>query len=118
LEGFQVVGSVPEDGDDEVVEALVPELRLNAKANMAACSSDYLVLVPVDDEGLVAFSLDYQLTFTDQGMEDDGMKVLFQTDRPLVRGYRYALFVRSSEEGCLDADGRVLEPFGVEFYVP
>ena len=116
--GFQVVGSGPEDGEDDVVEAMVPELRLNAKADMASCSSDYLVLVPVDEEGLVAFPLDYQLSFTDQGMEDEGMKVLFQTDLPLVRGYHYALFVRSSEDGCLDAAGRVLGPFGVEFYVP
>ena len=116
--GFQVVGSVPADGEDEVVEAQVPELRLNAKANIASCSSDYLLLVPVDESGQVAFSLDYQLTFTDQGMDDEGMKVLFQTEFPLVRGYHYALFVRSSDEGCLDADGRVLEPYGVEFYVP
>ena len=118
VSGFQVVGSVPAHGDNEVVEALVPELRLNAKANFASCSSEFLVLVPVDDDGGVAFELDYQLTFVGQGGDDEGMKVLFQTDMPLVRGYHYDLFVRPSEDGCVDEDGRALGPFGVEFFVP
>jgi hypothetical protein len=116
--GFQVVNSVPADGADGVVEALEPELRLNAKADPATCSKDYLVLAPVDEEGLVLFSLDYQLEFTDEGMGDKGMKVIFHTELSLPRGYGYALFVRPSEEGCLDIDGRALEPFGAEFFVP
>jgi hypothetical protein len=61
----------------------------------------------------VAFGLDYRLTFI-----DSGRKIQFNVENNLSPGYFYSIVVHSDSEGCTDTEGRVLQPFGAEFFVP
>ena len=110
---FEVVSSTPEDGDMEVVEARSPEIRLNERADSDACGLDELLLIPTNEDGSVAFELEYRLTFI-----DSGRKVQFNVENNLSPGFHYAIVVQSDSEGCTDTEGRLLQPFGAEFYVP
>jgi len=110
---FEVVSSTPEDGDMEVVEARSPEIRLNERADPNACGLDDLLLIPTNEQGAVAFELEYRLTFI-----DSGRKVQFNVEDNLSPGYFYSIVVQSDSEGCTDTEGRALQPFGAEFFVP
>jgi hypothetical protein len=110
---FEVVSSTPEDGDMEVVEARSPEIRLNERADPDSCGLDDLLLIPTNEDGSVAFGLEYRLTFI-----DSGRKIQFNVQNNLSPGYFYSIVVQSDPEGCTDTEGRVLQPFGAEFFVP
>ena len=47
---FTVVGSSPEDGADDVIEAVIPEVRFSAAANEETCNTDTVRLDAIDAE--------------------------------------------------------------------
>ncbi len=110
--GFEVVGSLPVDGDQDVVESVLPELRFNAGADPSTCDAAF-VLVALSSEGLVAWEPEFRLVYL-----DDANKVRFDLDQPLLRERWYALSVQTGALSCLDEHGRELQPFTAEFMVP
>ncbi len=110
--GFLVVSSVPEDGETEAIEAQTPELRVNANADETTCTADTMRLDGMTESGVLAFAVDFELRFV-----DGGSKILFDHADVLPDGYTYAMTV-PVDSACTDTDGRVLQPFGAEFFVP
>lgn len=113
--GFHVVGSQPEHGDQTVLEAVLPELRLSAPADTSVCGYDHFVLVAIDDQvhGEVAFYPEIELEFV-----DSGNKVLFNHEEPFPSGYAYAMMALETDNPCTDTNGVPLRAHGVEFYIP
>lgn len=114
---FHVVGSAPEDGEDDVTEAVIPTVRFSEAVSEEACGSGAVRLDAVDDDGVVLFAVDTTVTFT---AADE--KVQLEHDIPLHRGYDYALTVRgatsATDEGCTSLSGEVVAPFLARFRVP
>jgi len=110
--GFEVVGSLPIDGDEDVVESVQPELRFNASADPLTCDAS-LVLVALGPEDVVAWEPEFRLVYL-----DDANKVRFELERPLLRERWYALSVQTGGLACLDEHGRSLQSFTAEFMVP
>jgi hypothetical protein len=113
--GFYVASSVPEHGDESVLEAVLPEFRLSGVADTSVCDERHFQIVALDDQvhGAVAFFPEVTVEFV-----DDGQKVLLQHLEPFQSGYSYAILAVEGAEPCLDIDGEPLRPFGVEFYIP
>ena len=113
--GFHVASSVPEHGDESVLEAVLPEFRLSGVADTSICDERHFQIVALDDQvhGAVAFFPEVTVEFV-----DDGNKVLLQHLEPFVSGYYYAMLAVEGAEPCLDIDGEPLRPFGAEFYIP
>ena len=110
--GFRVVSTVPVDGELEAVEAQTPELRVNADADQTTCTADTMRLDGLTESGVLAFAVDFELRFV-----DGGSKILFDHADVLPDGYTYALTV-PVDSACTDTEGRLLQPFGAEFFVP
>ena len=108
---FEVRGSLPVDGDQDVVESLSPELRFNATAVPESCEA--LDLVALTEDGVVSFEPERRLVW-----QDGAKKVRFELQDPLLRDRWYALSVDTGVLGCVDTQGRPLQPFYAEFYVP
>lgn len=113
--GFHVASSVPEHGEQSVLEAVLPEFRLSGMADTSLCDERHFQIVALDDQvhGAVAFFPDVTVEFI-----DEGNKVLLQHLEPFVSGYSYAMLAVEGAEPCLDIDGEPLRPFGAEFYIP
>lgn len=111
---FIVVGTTPDVDAADAVETTDPELRVNAEADPMTCTEDSLEFVGINDDGTVAFEVPYSVT-----LEDDGSRIRFVRERTLPTGYRYAVVVKTGgATACTDVDGRPLQPYGFEFYVP
>ena len=113
-EGFVVVGTTPDPGADDALETTDPELRVSASADPVTCTEESLIFAGISEDGAVAFVPPYSIT-----LEDDGSRIRFMREDTLPRGYRYAVVVQSGGSAtCTDVDGRALEAYGFEFYVP
>ncbi len=106
---FTVVGSSPEDGDEEVSEAALPELRLSEPGDVTTCAGAAR-LDAVDAEGQVLFPV---VTTTVFSSSDE--KLQLEHDIPLHRGYDFALTLNGE---CTSLDGEVVAPFFARFRVP
>jgi hypothetical protein len=113
--GFHVASSIPEHGDQSVLEAVLPEFRLSAAADTSLCDESHFQIVALNDEvhGAVAFFPDVTVEFV-----DGGNKVILSHLEPFTAGYSYAILAVEGAEPCLDLDGEQLRPFGAEFYIP
>jgi len=111
--GFHVAVVDPADGSQEVVDAISPELGLNASASEQTCTTDTVSLVSSTPGSTVTGNIAYTLNFL-----DDGRKIQIDPEDPLLRGYWYQITVRSGVVGCTDQDGRVILPFASSFFVP
>lgn len=121
--GFQVVGSTPVGGEDNVIEVIVPELRFSEAADEETCGSGATSLDAVDDAGVVLFHVETVAVFTSVGE-----KLQLEHDIPLNAGYSYALSVRGAssasspaadaDPGCTSLTGEVVAPFFARFRVP
>lgn len=110
---FMVAGTAPENGDVNVLVGQAPEFRFNATADEEACDSSHFVFVGMDESGEVAFDVVFDAQF-----QDEGNKVVLTHSTPLLQGYWYAAMSVNGDPACLDTDGRPLEPYGIEFFVP
>lgn len=114
---FHVVGSTPEDGEDDVIEAVIPEVRFSEAVSEEACGEGAIRLDAVDDAGAVLFTVETTPTFSSV---DE--KVQLEHDIPLRHGYDYALTVRGAtsqtDQGCTSLAGEVVTPFFARFRVP
>lgn len=108
---FEVKSSLPADGDQDVVESVSPELRFNATAVPESCEA--LDLVALSEEGVVLFEPELRLVW-----QDGANKVRFELEDPLLRDRWYALSVDTGALACVDTQGRPLQPFFAEFFVP
>jgi len=111
--GFRVAAVVPLDDDMAVVESANPELRVTAYADPIACNTDTVRLVGVDEGNSVTRSVDYLVSFP-----DNGRKIRIEPEGTLANGYWYMIALRSGSTGCTDTNGRVIQPFASRFYVP
>ena len=115
--GFHVVGSSPQDGEEDVIEAVVPEVRFSEAASEDNCGSGQVQLNAVDANGAVLFAVETTSTFSSV---DE--KIQLEHDIPLQHGYDYALTVRGATSdtnlGCTSLAGEVLAPFFARFRVP
>ena len=111
---FAVQGAYPDPGATDVVVSAQPELRLNADADPETCTTESLVFAAVREDGTVLFRPDHTievLTGTN--------KIIFSHDTALPADNTYVLVVETAGDWvCTDTDGRLLEPFGMEFTVP
>lgn len=110
---YSVVSVRPEDGETDVVEAIVPELRLSAPVDLATCPPDGARLDAVDPDGQVLFPVPVILSDA-----EEGEKLRLTPDGAVPRGWTYAITARAGEGGCRSVDGAVLEPFRSTFTVP
>jgi len=110
---FMVAGTAPEHRDVNVLVGQAPEFRFNATADETVCDSSQFVFVAMDESGEVAFDIAFDTLF-----QDDGNKVLLSHSAPLLPGYWYAAMSVNADPPCTDIDGRPLEPYGIEFFVP
>ena len=110
-----MTSSVPEHGEESVLEAILPEFRLSSAADTSVCDERHFQIVALDDQvhGAVAFFPDVTVEFV-----DSGNKVILQHTVAFPSGYSYAILAVEGEEPCLDLDGEPLRPFGAEFYIP
>jgi len=114
VDAFVVVGTSPDPGAEDATAATQPELRVNAEADAAACTTSSLSFHAISDDGAVLFEVDYTIS-----IEEGGSKIRFLHDGGLAEGYRYAVYVDAqAETACADTDGRALVPYGLEFFVP
>lgn len=110
--GFHVALVKPVDGDMEVVDAVSPELGFNAVASSQTCTADTILLVAANQGHSVTHTLSYTLS-----LEDGGRRAVLDPVEPLLRGYWYAITVRSGVEGCTDESDRIILPFASTFFV-
>jgi len=109
-----VAGSEPEAGAEDVTVATQPEFVVSAAADAATCTVDSLSFHAIGDDGGVLFDVPYSIV-----LESEGSRIRFLHDDPLLEGFRYAAYVNTQAETiCTDVDGRALEAYGMEFYVP
>lgn len=112
--GFTVATVIPVDGDEEVVESINPELRVNHFADPSTCNEKTIDLVRVvEGEESVTWEWTGEILFP-----DNGLKIKLQPEGVLPNGYWYMLTVRSGSWGCTDTHGEVIKPFASRFYVP
>jgi hypothetical protein len=111
--GFEVIGSSPEDGADDVVEAHLPEVRFNEVTDPDLCHEGTVRLDALNDDDTVAFAIP-----SDLERIDDGVKLRFMPLDPLPTGWRIAMTVRDGSGGCADLSGDVVRPFRAIFFVP
>lgn len=111
--GFRVAAVVPVDGDEDVVESVAPELRLNAFADPVSCNADTVRLDRVGPGDVVVQEIAGALTFP-----DNGQKIQIKPEGGLPVGSWYMVSVRSGSEGCASSEGRVIRPFSSRFFVP
>jgi len=114
---FTVVGSSPADGADDVIEAVVPEVRFSAAASEDTCNSQTIRLDAIDDEGLVLAPIETTLSFS-----SGGEKIQIAHAMALHHGFTYAITVSSgattTDEGCTSIAGDSVTPFFSSFTVP
>lgn len=114
---FHIVGSSPEDGEENVIEAVLPEVRFSEPVSQEACGSGAVRLDAVDENGAVLFAVETTATFSSV---DE--KIQLEHDIPLHHGYDYALTVRGAtsetDQGCTSLSGEVVAPFFARFRVP
>ncbi len=115
--GFHVVGSSPEDGEQDVIEAAIPEVRFSEAASEENCGSGQVRLDAIDENDAVLFTVETTSTFSSV---DE--KIQLEHDIPLHHGYDYALTVRGATSetdlGCTSLSGEVVAPFFARFRVP
>ena len=112
--GFRVMGTLPENGEEDVVVSIQPELRLNSQASAGSCNANTLLLAAINGDGSIAFEPDY-----DVEIQDDSRKVVLIPEATLPRGWNYAMTLTTDGgQRCEDESGHELQPFGLEFYVP
>lgn len=111
--GFEVVGSSPEDGADDVVEAHLPEVRFNEVTDPDTCNAATVRLDALNDDDTVAFPIEAVLDRV-----DDGVKLRFTPLAPMPNGWRIAMTVRDGADGCANLSGDVVRPFRAVFFVP
>ena len=112
-DGFFVASSSPIQGSVDVLEGQTPEFRLNAQADSVQCTNEQFLLVGMDENGELAFEMEVELSF-----QDEGKKVLLGHSQPFLKGFWYAAMVLDTDIPCRDVSGRPIAPFGVEFFVP
>jgi hypothetical protein len=114
---FTVVGSSPEDGADDVIEAVIPEVRFSAAANEETCNTDTVRLDAIDAEGQVLAPMETTLTFS-----SGGEKIQIAHAMGLHHGFTYGITVSSgataTDEGCTSIEGDAVTPFFSRFTVP
>ena len=114
---FTVVGSSPEDGADDVNEAVVPEVRFSQPANVDSCNTQTVRLDAVDPEGQVLSLIETTLVFS-----SNGEKIQFSHEVGLHHGFTYGITVSSptssTDEGCTSENGDTVTPFFSRFTVP
>lgn len=108
--GFRVVAVVPKDGATDVVDAAVPELRLSADADEAACGSGAIRVDGLQADGSVAFPVDIAVVAANLGA-----KLQLTHALPFLVGRRYAITVNGA---CVDTEGNAIAPFYSTFEVP
>jgi hypothetical protein len=114
IDAFVVTGTTPDPGADDATPATQPEFRVNSPAEPADCAEESLNFVALNDDGSVAFRVDYNVV-----LESGGYRIRFLHDEPLREGYRYAVLVNTGgATTCTDIDGRPLVAYGMEFTVP
>jgi hypothetical protein len=114
---FEVVGSSPEDGADDVNEAVVPEVRFSTAANEDTCNAQTVRLDAIDAEGQVLSPIETTLSFS-----SGGEKIQIAHTVGLHHGFTYGITVSSgatsTDEGCTSANGDAVSPFFSRFTVP
>lgn len=114
--GFSVVGSAPAHGEQDVIEAVVPELRFSSAADAEACAQATR-LDAVDADGAVLFAVEVVALWA-----SSDEKLQLTHDVPLRLGYDYALTVRGAaseaDTGCTSVSGEIVAPFFARFRVP
>jgi hypothetical protein len=111
--GFRVASASPSQGDMDVTTAHSPEFRLSARADSTNCAAENFLLIAIDENGEVAFEMDYSVF-----LQDGGNKLILTHSEPFLKGYWYAAMALHTDSPCLSEGGLTLEPFGVEFFVP
>lgn len=109
--GFGVVTVTPEDGAVDVVEAVVPQLRLEEGVDLATCAAGTFRLVGLGVDHVVAFDLPLVVS-----AEEEGERLALDPSGPVPRGWSYGVSVRGG--GCTSLQGARLEPFYSSFTVP
>lgn len=112
-QGFQIVGSTPEDGETSVVEAQIPELRFSDPIDPETCTPETLHVVALLDDDSVAFHVAIEVLSL-----DGGSRVQLTHEDAFPTGWRYALSAEAGVTGgCLSIEGELLEPFTATFGV-
>lgn len=111
--GFRVIGVVPDDGAADVIPDAIPELRFSEPTVETTCNADTVRLDGLAEDGSVAFPVDAALIVVDRGS-----KLQLDPDEALLPGWSYALTVQGGADGCTNAAGDPIEPFGARFWVP
>ena len=114
---FTVVGSSPEDGADDVNEAVVPEVRFSQPANADTCNTQTVRLDAIDPEGQVLSLIETTLV-----LSSNGEKIQIAHEAGLHHGFTYGITVSSrtssTDEGCTSENGDPVTPFFSRFMVP
>ncbi len=108
---FAVVSVAPEDGATDVVEAVVPQLRLGEGVDLATCTEAAFRLSGIDTNHGVAFDLPLTVS-----AEEEGERLSLDPSGAVPRGWTYAVTVMGG--GCVSLAGARLEPFYSSFTVP
>ena len=111
LPGFGVVTVTPADGAVEVVEAVVPQLRLDDGVDLATCADGTFRLVGLGADHAVVFDLPVVVS-----ADEDGERLALDPSGPVPRGWSYGVSLRGG--GCTSLHGARLEPFYSSFTVP
>ena len=107
-------GVYPDPGALDVVVSAQPELRVNAEADTTTCTNESLLLAAIGEDGTILFRPEYTIE-----VSSGSNKIIFSHDTALPSGWEYALVVETDGElVCTDTEGRPLDPFGSQFYVP
>ncbi len=107
--GFHVLGSTPVDGEADVVEVAVPEVRFSEAAGEDACAQATTLSVVNDRDEVVS------AVQTTPAWSSADQKLKLDHDIPLHTGYSYALTVDGT---CATPTGEVVAPFFARFTVP